>query len=428
MSDSGGLWRRFRTSVVVDVSPLRGNRDFGMFFVSRVATAAARQIVVVAVPLQIFAATGSSLAVGLIGAAQLVPLLAMSFVGGALADAMDRRRLLVVGQALIGVTAAGLALYAVSGYAATWPVYLLVAANALVFAVEQPTRTAVLPTIVAPGQLPSALALNQVLAQLAKAAVPALAGFMVVLLGLGITYTIAAVLAVFGAFATHRLRPLPPEGGGTAFGWASIAEGVRYLRRARLIKGALIADLNATVFGMPSALFPEIGTVLLGGNEATVGLLYAAPGIGALLAALTSGWVRHVRRQGLAIIVSVAIWGVAITLFGFTTSVVLAVTLLAMGGAADVISSVFRNTVIQLTVDDDYRGRISAVHTAAVAGGPRLGDLEAGVVASLTSTRFSVVSGGLACALGTLVIGKLIPELLRYERPATAGTFDAGPE
>lgn len=410
-------WRKLGKAIVVDVSPLKGNPDFRMFFLSRVTSSAARQIIIVAVPLQIFAATGSSLAVGLIGAAQLVPLFAIALIGGALADALDRRWLLMVGQALIALTCLGLALYAFSGALSVWPIYVLVALNAAIFAVEQPTRTAVLPTIVSGSDLPSALALNQVLSQFSKAAVPAIGGFMVVLAGVGFTYTAAAVLALAGALSIQRIKSLPPSGGGRAFGAKSIVEGLRYLRGERLIKGALVIDLNAMIFGMPSALFPEIGTEVLGGNAATVGLLYSAPGVGALVAALTSGWLRRVRRQGMTIIVSVVTWGLAIALFGFATSIGVAFVLLALAGAADVVSAVFRNTVIQLTVSDELRGRISSVHIATVSGGPRLGDLEAGVVASLATPRFSVVSGGLACALGTLVIAKLIPELRRYQKP-----------
>lgn len=375
-----------------------------------------------AVPLQIYDMTRSSLAVGLIGAAQLVPLLTVALFGGALADAVDRRRLLVIGQILISVTCAALALYAAAGPETVWPVYLLVALNAAVFAIEQPTRTAVLPTIVEDRDLPSALALNQVLGQLAKAGVPALGGFMFAFVGSAATYGAAALLALGGAAAAHRMKNLLPTGGGRRFGLDSIGEGLRYLRREPLIKGALVIDLNAMVFGMPSALFPALGTVVFGGDATTVGLLYSAPGLGALAAALTSGWLRRIEYQGRAILISVVGWGIGMAAFGFTSSLAVGMVLLAIAGAADVVSAVFRNTIIQLTVSDDLRGRVSSVHIATVAGGPRLGDLEAGVVASLTSTRFSVVSGGLACAVGTLVIGRLIPEIAGYRigRPPAA--------
>lgn len=409
-------WRSLGRGIVVDVSPLRGNRDFQMLFLSRATSSAVRQVVIVAVPLQIFAATGSSLAVGLIGAAQLIPLLLVALLGGALADAVDRRKLLVVGQILIGLTCAGLAWYASSGSLALWPIYALVVANAVIFAIEQPTRTAVLPTVVSSTDLPSALALNQVLAQLSKAAVPAVTGFLVAYAGATAAYVVAALLAVVGVVAVVRIRALPRPGGGARVGLSSVLEGLRYIGHQPLIKGALLIDLNAMVFGMPSALFPEIGTDVLGGNATTVGLLYAAPGFGALLAALTSGWLRDVVRQGRAIVISVVIWGVCIAAFGFAATTWIALVLLTLAGAADVVSAVFRNTVIQTRVSDALRGRVSSVHIATVSGGPRLGDLEAGLVASLTSIRFSVVSGGLACAAGTMLIARWIPQLARYQR------------
>ena len=420
--------RKLAHAVFVDVSPFGGNPDFQWFFASRAMTSAARQVIIVAVPLQIYALTGSSLAVGLIGAAQLIPLLMVALVGGALADALDRRRLLIVVQLLLAVTCGGLAVYAFSDNAALWPIYLLVAINAGIFAVEQPTRTAVLATIVTYENLPSAMALNQVLNQLSKAVVPALGGFMVALAGTTATYTTAAVLTVAGALTMRGVSPLPPTGGGRSFGWRSIVEGLGYIRRDRLIKATLVVDINAMVFGMPSALFPAIGTEVLGGDATTVGLLYAAPGIGALLAAVTSGWLRRVRRQGLTVIVSVMIWGLAIAAFGFTASLGLALLLLAIAGAADVISAVFRGTIIQMRVPDDLRGRVSSAHSAAVGGGPRLGDLEAGVVASLTSTQVSVVSGGLVCALGTLVIAKTMPELPRFQPPLQPAPVERGPK
>jgi MFS family permease len=193
-------------------------------------------------------------------------------------------------------------------------------------------------------------------------------------------------------------------------------EGLRFLKQRRILQANFAIDLNAMVFGMPQALFPAVGTVVLGGGASVVGLLYAAPGAGALAGALTSGWVSRVERQGRAVIVAVAAWGLAMAGFGLTSSVWLAVLFLAFAGAADVVSAVFRNTILQLAVPDNLRGRLSGVHIAVVSGGPRLGDLEAGAVAALTSVRFSVISGGLACVAGALAIGRWMPELARYRR------------
>ena len=213
------------------------------------------------------------------------------------------------------------------------------------------------------------------------------------------------------------VRPLLPEGGGTRAGLQSLREGLGYLGRQRAIQGTFLIDINAMLFGMPRALFPELGLIQFGGGAQTVGLLYAAPGMGALLAAVTTGWVTHVRRQGRAVILAVVAWGAAIAAFGLVTLLWLGIVLLALAGAADVVSAVFRTTILQLQVPDRLRGRLNAVNIAVVAGGPRLGDLEAGAVASLTSPRFSVVSGGVACMVGAGVIARLIPDLGAWRAP-----------
>ena len=202
------------------------------------------------------------------------------------------------------------------------------------------------------------------------------------------------------------MPPMVPEGGGTKAGFRSIAEGLRFVRAERAVQGCFIVDINAMVFGMPRALFPELGTQLFHGGAGTVGLLYGAPGAGAMLAALTTGWVGGVRRPGRAVLLAVAAWGAAIAAFGFTSWLPLALALLAIAGAADVISAVFRGTILQLQVPDRLRGRLNAVNIAVVTGGPRLGDLEAGAVATATSARFSVVSGGLACIAGVGLIAQ----------------------
>lgn len=195
---------------------------------------------------------------------------------------------------------------------------------------------------------------------------------------------------------------------------SSIVEGFKYLKNMRVIQAAMLIDLNAMVFGMPTALFPAMGTEVFGGDAFTVGLLYAAPGAGALLGALTSGWVSAVRRQGRAVVLAVVGWGVAIAIFGFSSSLWIGLAMLALAGAADVVSAIYRGTIIQLSTPDDLRGRVSSMHMAVVTGGPRLGDLEAGVVAALTSVRFSVISGGLACVFGALGLAKWAPSFVRY--------------
>lgn len=412
-----GLGRR----MVVDISPLRESVTYRWLFGGMLTAQTGRQLTVVAVPVQVYDLTGSSLAVGLVGLAQLVPLLLMSLVGGALADAVDRKRLLVASQLLLASTAAGLAVNAFAAQPEVWPLYVLTGLNAAISAIDSPTRTAILPRIVGARLLPSALALGQLLRNVAKAAVPAGAGFLIAAAGYGFTYSLEAGLFVGGALLMRKIPSIRPEGGGTPFSFESIREGLSFLRVRRLLQAAFLIDLNAMTFGMPRALFPAIATELFGGDAATAGLLFAAPGAGALVAALTSGWLAGVRRQGLAVVVSVLVWGAAMALFGLTSSLPLALPLLALAGAADVVSAVFRNTILQLAVPDELRGRLSSVHIAFATGGPRLGDLEAGAVAAVTSVRFSVVSGGLACILGAVLIARFMPELARY-RSSGAGS------
>jgi MFS family permease len=409
-----GRWRRLRRLAMMDAAPLREVPGFRWMFSGMLLQQTGRQLTVVAVPIQVFQLTGSTLAVGLLGLVQLVPLLAMSLVGGALADAVNRRVLLIAAQLGLAVTAFGLFANSLMPSPAIWPLYVLSGFNAAISAIDQPARNALLPGLVGRRLLPSALALYQMLSNIAKAAVPAIGGLVIASAGLGPTYAAEGILFLLSASLLRRVPDVPTEGGGRSFSLRSISEGLAYLKGHRLIQGALLIDLNAMVFGMPSALFPAFGTEVLGGDAFTIGLLYAGPGIGALAAALTSGWVASISRQGRAVGIAVVVWGGAIAVFGLTTSIIVAVAMLAVAGAADVVSAIYRNSIIQLSVPDVMRGRLSSIHLASAAGGPRLGDLEAGLVASLTTVRFSVVSGGVACILGALAIARWAPAFDRY--------------
>ncbi|MGH9167969.1 MAG: MFS transporter [Acidimicrobiia bacterium] len=412
---------RLRRNLFVDVGPLRRSRDFRFLYAGQLVSLLGRQFAVVAVPYQVFLITGTSLAVGLVGLVQLGPLLAMSLIGGAFADAVDRRRLLLVAQLLQGVVSVGLALYAQGGGSAVWPIYVLVAVAAGLSGLSSPTWSAVLPALVGRRDLPAAFALNQILFQLGQAVGPAVAGLVIARVSLAAAYWIDAASFGVAAASLIPIRPLPPQGGGRRAGPISILEGLRFLRDRRLLQATFAIDISAMVFGMPRALFPELGTRVFGGDARTVGLLFAAPGVGALLGASTSGWVGGVRRQGRAVLVAVLVWGLAITGFGVAPWLLVALALLAVAGAADVISAIFRSTILQVSVPDALRGRLTGVHTAVVTGGPRLGDAEAGTVAALTTPRISVVSGGLLSILGALLINRLFPELRSYHRDADDG-------
>ena len=404
---------RTRRRLLSDVTPLRESGQYRLLYAGELFAFLGSQLTVVAVPLQVYLLTRSSLAVGLVGLAQLGPLLVCSLLGGAVVDAVDRRVLLVWVQLARGALAVGLVANALRPQPMLWPLYALTAAGAGLQAVDAPARTAAIPALVRRELLPAAAALHQILMQVGLVAGPALAGLLVDQAGLAAAYAIEVATFAAASLLAVVLRPLPPGEGAARAGIASIREGLRFLRGRRALQGTFFIDLNAMVFGMPRALFPALGTGLFHGGPGTVGLLYAAPGAGALLGALTAGWVGGVRRQGRAVLVAVTVWGAAITVFGLVSWLPLAFALLAAAGAADVISAVFRNTILQLTVPDGLRGRLAAIHIGVVTGGPRLGDAEAGAVAAIAGPRVSVVSGGLACLAGVALIAWRLPELGR---------------
>jgi MFS family permease len=353
--------------------------------------------------------------VGLVGLASLGPLIVFSLAGGAMSDAFDRRRLLLINQVLLAATSTVLALNATLTHPALWPLFVFGSLSAGFAGADMQTRNAITPRLVRRETFPAAAALGQLVCQVGMIVGPILAGLVIAQVRLSAAYWIDVSTFVVAFGTAIPMRALPPEGGGTRAGLQSVLEGLRFLKGKRVLDSTFLIDINAMVFGMPSALFPQLGTEVFGGGAQTVGLLYAAPGAGALIAALFSGWVPRVRRQGLAVIIAVILWGAAIAAFGFTESLPLALVLLALAGAADVVSAVFRNTILQLSVPDTFRGRLSGVHIAVVAGGPRLGDAEAGAVAALTTPQISVISGGLACIAGALVIARLVPEFVRYD-------------
>jgi MFS family permease len=400
-----------RSRVLVDVAPLRESREFRLLWTGQLVSFVGRQITVAAVPYQVFLITGSSLAVGLVSLAQLPVLLVGSLLGGAIADAVDRRRLLLLMQVALALTSVGLALNSADGHGELWPIVLLTVLAAGLSGVDSPARSASIPRLVGRDRMASAAALNQTLMQTAQVVGPAVGGVLIAQVGLEWAYWVDVATFVVAGITVLRMRPMPPEHETSGLGLRAITEGITYLKGRHALQGTFLIDINAMVFGMPRALFPEWGTQVFGGGATTVGLLNAAPGAGALVAALTTGWVGRVERQGRAVVLAVVAWGLAIALAGASPWLWAALVLLGLAGAADVVSAVFRNTILQLSVPDRLRGRLSAIHIAVVTGGPRLGDLEAGSVAAISSAPFSVVSGGLACVAGVALVTRWRPEL-----------------
>jgi MFS family permease len=393
------------------------------------------QLTTVAVPFQVYAITRSSLVVGLVSLAQLFPLIFGSLLGGSLVDAVDRRKILIVVETTGALGSAALALNADLG-PQLWPLFLFPAVTAALSGIDSSARNAMLPRLVGMELLPASNAIFQSLFQTGAIVGPAVAGLLLAGAGVHVIYWIDAVSFLLAVSAVLTMSPQPApalETAGTAGqpgtaparpGWRSTVEGLRFVRRSQPVQGAYLIDVNAMVFGMPRALFPALAATVFGGGATTVGLLYSAPGVGALLGALTSGWVGRIRRQGLAVVCAVLVWGLSIAGFGVAHWLPLALVLLAVAGWADVLSAVFRNTIIQFAGPDGMRGRLMGVQMAVVAGGPRLGDLEAGAVATAFGDTVSVVSGGLACVAGALVVAWALPGFtrLRSALPSAPGS------
>jgi MFS family permease len=398
---------------VVDIGPLRRYRHFRRLWAGQVVSGMGSQLTLVAVSFQAYSLTQSTLVVGLIGMAQLVPLLAGALWGGTLADAMDRKRVLVVTQIAMALAVGGLVVNASLAHPAVWPLFVCTAAGAGLQGVDWPTRRAALPMLVPDEDMTAAIALQTTIQQLALVAGPALAGVLIATIGLAPVYSIDVASYGVALVAAVMLPALVPSGGGTPMSLRSMAEGFAHLRKERLLSATYLIDLNAMIFGMPRAVFPALAVELYGGGAGVVGLLYAAPGAGALVGSLVTGWCSRVRHQGRAIVVCVIIWGATIAVFGVIPVLWIGLLLLAAAGAADVISAVFRQAVQQRAVPDHLQGRLSGTFFAVVAGGPRLGDAEAGVAAAIGGSQFAVWSGGLACLAGVGVLLWRIPELWR---------------
>ncbi len=395
--------------LLADTTPLRESRQFRLLFIGRTISVAGSQFTAVAAPVQVFSITGSTLMVGLLGLAQLPPLLFASFLGGTLADAFDRKRILLVTQFLLALASAGLALNATLAHPHLWVVFLLTSVIAALSGIDAPTRTACTPSLVPASQLPAALALNQISFTMSMIIGPAVAG-VVIATSVAAAYWLDVITFGAAIVALAMMASMIPSGGGTPPGWRSAMAGWKYLRSQPAVEGAFVIDLDAMVFGMPRALFPELAGRVFH-QPGAVGLLYAAPAAGALVGATTSGWIGRVDRQGRGVLLAVVLWGGSMAAFGFSPWIWLAVALLALAGWADMVSAVMRNTIIQLSVPDELRGRLSALHIANVTGGPRLGDVESGAVAAATNVRISAWSGGLACIVGVGFVARAYPSL-----------------
>jgi MFS family permease len=400
--------------LAVDVSPLRDSKPFRRLWIGQAVSHAGNAITMVAIPFQVYELTHSTLLVGLLAIAALVPLLVVPLIGGAIADALDRRRVMLVSELALAAVAGLLLVNALLPHPMLWALFVLEAVGTAAWSFARPAMSAVTPRLVRDDQLSAAIALQSIYGNFALVAGPALAGVLIAVIGLPGAYAID--FATYGAslWAAWLLPRVAPEGDVERASLGSILDGLRFVRTQPAILGTFLIDTNAMIFGMPSALFPAFGDHF-GGGARTVGYLYAAPYVGALVASVLSGWVNHVRRMGLGVCVAAGLWGVSIVLFGLSANLWVGLVFLAFAGGADFVSAVLRSTILMRATPDAMRGRLSGIELTQVASAPSLGNLEAGVLASLTSLRFSVVSGGVACVAGTLLLAAALPGFRRYD-------------
>ena len=413
--------------ILIDLAPLRERPGFRLLFAASLVEVFGSQFTAVAIPFQVYALTRSSFQVGLVSLAQLIPLIIGALIGGAVGDAVDRRRILVVTSLLLALTCGALAANTLLAQPSLLAIYLVSAIAAGLGGMLSTASYAAVPALVEPHQLVPAYAAIQVVDQVGMVVAPALAGLLIGAIHLHWVFALAGLSYLLTALTLLPIPPIPPASGAARPGLGSIMEGLRYLRGRPVLQGAYLIDINAMVFGMPRALFPALATTVFGGGASILGCLYAAPAAGALAGALTTGWLDRIRRQARAVIAAVCVWGAAIVAFGLVHVLWAALILLAVAGWADVISAVLRSTILQSSVPEEFRSRMSSVQIAVVEGGPRLGDVESGAVASLVSTEFSIITGGLACIAGAALLTALLPAFRRYDRRSAPTSWPAAP-
>jgi len=422
---------RSRGRLFADTTPLR-TPDFRRLWLTGVVTVIGANLTIFAVPVQLYALTQSSAYVGLSGVFALVPLVVFGLWGGAWADAMDRRVLLIIASVGLAVASVLLWVQAALGVNNVWVVLCLLSVQQAFYAVNSPTRAAALPRMLPGDQLPAANSLNMTVMQFGAIVGPLLAGVMLHWVDLSTLYLIDAILCIAPIWATVRLAPMPPSGGAqnsSGWGFRAVLDGFRHLSGNQVVLMSFVVDLIAMIFGMPRALFPQMAHESFGGpveGGLTMALLAAAMSVGAVAGGVFSGWLPRVRRQGVAVVAAIVVWGVAMIGFGLAggfadgaagTMLWIALGCLMIGGAADMVSAAFRSTILQQATSDDLRGRLQGVFTVVVAGGPRLADAVHGAAAAAVGTTVAAAGGGGLVVIGVVAAALLAPAFIRYRTP-----------
>lgn len=408
--------------ILADLTPLRESAPFRRLWIGHSIGTVGQQMAAVAVALQVYDITGSSWAVGLTGFFQLVPLVILGLYGGALLDRFDRRKVALIATLGQWACTLGFLAQALLGLSSVPLLYAIIAVQAGFFAISNPARQAIIPRLISTQLLPAANALTTLTWSIAFTLGPVVGGLLIAAAGtVTVVYALDLLLFAVAVWAMWRLPALPPETSqaGAPRGWASVLEGVKFLKGKRNLQMSFYLDIVAMVFGMPRALFPAIATMWYGGSVAdvalVVGLLSAAPAVGAFFASVFSGPLGRVRRQGLAVVISIMVWGAGVAVFGLIRWLPAALLALAIAGAADTVSAIFRATILQAATPDEYRGRLQGIFTVVVVGGPRLGDVESGAVAAVFGEAVSAVSGGLLCIVLAGVLVAAVPTFLKYD-------------
>ncbi len=397
----------------VDITPLRRHRDFRLLFVGRLVSFFGTMITVVAFPYQVYQQTHSVLLVGLLGVLEFAAILAFAMLGGALADASDRRSMVLLTEAGLMGCSLILAGNAALANPQVWVLFAVTVVWGGLDAVQRPSLDAMLPRLVDRNELTAAAALNSMRSTLGQILGPALGGVLLAAIGLPLTYMVDVATFVIGLACLWLMRAVPPPVDAERPSLRRVVEGLRYARSRPELIGTYAVDIIAMFFGMPMALFPAIAQGL--GGPGVLGMLYAAPAVGSFLFSATSGWTSRVHRHGMAEVVAAVVWGLAIIGFGFAPGLIAALVFLAVAGAADMMSGVFRQVIWNQTIPDSLRGRLASIEMLSYTSGPALGNFEAGLVASLTSVRVSVVSGGVLCVIGCLLCALALPAFRNYD-------------
>src|SRR6202165_4737152 len=398
---------------VVDITPLRRHRDFRLLFIGRLVSFFGSMITVVAFPYQVYHQTHNLLLVGLLGVLEFASILLLSMLGGALPDATDRRSMVLLTEAALMACSLILAGNAALANPHVWVLFVVAVVWGVLDAVQRPSLDAMLPRLVDRDELPAAAALNSLRSTLGQILGPAVGVVLLAGIGLPLTYMVDVATFVVGLACLWLMRAVPPPVNAERPSFRRVVEGLRYARSRPELIGTYVVDIIAMFFGMPMALFPAIAQGL--GGPGVLGLLYAAPAVGSFLFSATSGWTKRVHRHGMGVIVAAIMWGLAIIGFGFAPGLIAALVFLAIAGAADMMSGVFRQVIWNQTIPGSLRGRLASIEMLSYTSGPALGNFEAGLVASIFSVRVSIVSGGILCVIGCVLCAVALPAFRNYD-------------